>query len=213
MVMFFKPEANKVTVPLIDELTPLAGELGEGSMAGVITTDLFSHALLQYSSLSNALKAGVRAYYIDPSNGFSMELFSRFGEGEVLVGRVYSAEELVRALGVVEENSFVFVSNFSILGTAESDLMALRRLVDERGLYAVFSQNTLELNELNLSSEYRRFFVLPELYEYLLVIRSSSYRGHYRLNVSLSKLPPTHIKNVGEHSITVDEKAGLLLGE
>ncbi|WP_245612469.1 hypothetical protein [Palaeococcus ferrophilus] len=213
MAMFFKPAPNKVTVPLMDELTPLAGELSEGSIAGVITTDLFSQNLIQYSSLAGALNAGVRAYYIDPSNGFSVELFSRFGEGEVLVGKVYSAGELVRALEIVEENSFVFVSNFSILGAGEGDVVGLRRLIDEKGLYAVFSQNTLELNELNLNAEYRRLFVLPELYEYLIVIRSSSYRGHYRLNVSLSKLPALHIKNVGEHSITVDEKAKLLMGE
>lgn len=213
MNMFFKPAPKEeAKIALVDELSPLVGELESGSLAGVITTDLFSQAILQYSSIANALSLEKPTYYLEPTNGFSMQLLDKFGgKGEVLLGKIYTLDELLGALEVVEDDSFVFVSNFGILeGLEKGKLIDLRRLVDRKGLYTVISHNTLEINELNLNAEFRRFFLTPEIFEYLMVLRTSSYRGHHRLNLSLLKTPPLFLKNIGEHSIPIDSKAKLL---
>jgi len=214
MRMFFKPvPKEEVKIGLVDELSPLVGELESGSLAAVITTDLFSQAIIQYSSISNALSLEKPAYYLEPTNGFSLELLNKFGgKGDVLLGKIYTLDELLDAFEVVEDESFVFVSNFGVLeGLEKEKLIDLRKLVDKKGLYAVISHSTLEINELNLNAEFKHLFLVPEIFEYLLVLRTSSYRGHHRLNVSVLKATPLFIKNLGEHSIPIDKKAKLLV--
>ncbi|WP_227738486.1 hypothetical protein [Thermococcus paralvinellae] len=215
MPMFFKPAGeDKKRVGLIEELSPLVGELEEGSMAAVVTTDALAQTILQYSSLANALNSGITAYYLEPTNGFSLKLLSKLSENteNLFLGKIYTLDELSSALELVEDNSFVFVSNFSILeNQSKEKLIKMRKTVDEKGLFLVLSHNTLEINELDLNSEFRRLFSIPELFEHLLVLRTSGYRGHYRMNISVLKAPLEFVKNIGEHSIPIDKKAKLFL--
>ncbi|HIP88714.1 MAG TPA: hypothetical protein EYH24_01830 [Thermococcus paralvinellae] len=213
--MFFKPAGEeKKRVGLIEELSPLIGELEEGSMIAAITTDALAQAILQYSSLANALNSGITAYYLEPTNGFSLKLLSKLSENteNLFLGKIYTLDELSSALELVEDNSLIFVSNFSILERqSRENLIGMRRVVDEKGLFLILSHNTLEINELDLYPEFRRLFGIPELFEYLLVLRTNGYRRHYRMNISILKAPPEFIKNIGEHSVPIDEKAKLFL--
>ena len=213
--MFFKPAGEeKKRVGLIEELSPLIGELEEGSMIAAITTDALAQAILQYSSLANALNSGITAYYLEPTNGFSLKLLSKLSENteNLFLGKIYTLDELSSALELVEDNSLIFVSNFSILERqSRENLIGMRRVVDEKGLFLILSHNTLEINELDLYPEFRRLFGIPELFEYLLVLRTNGYRRHYRMNISILKAPSEFIKNIGEHSVPIDEKAKLFL--
>ena len=213
--MFFKPAGEeKKRVGLIEELSPLIGELEEGSMIAAITTDALAQAILQYSSLANALNSGITAYYLEPTNGFSLKLLSKLSENteNLFLGKIYTLDELSSALELVEDNSLIFVSNFSILERqSRENLIGMRRVVDEKGLFLILSHNTLEINELDLYPEFRRLFGIPELFEYLLVLRTNGYRRHYRMNISILKVPSEFIKNIGEHSVPIDEKAKLFL--
>ncbi|WP_461866126.1 hypothetical protein [Thermococcus sp.] len=214
MPMFFKPEdAETRSIELLDELTGLVGSFEGGSVSGIITTDALSQAILQYSTIANALNSEVPAYYLAPTNSFSLKLLSKLTEKkDILLGRIYSMDDLLGALKTVKEDSLVFVSSFSILiDKSPEDMLALRRIVDDKNLMTVLSHNTLELNELDLTGEFRRLFMLPELFELLMVMRTNSYRGHYRLNLSIIKAPPEFIRNIGEHSIPIDSKAKLFL--
>ncbi len=214
MPMFFKPDDDETRgVELIDELTQLIGPLEEGSMAAVVTIDALSHAILQYSSIASALNSELPAYHLAPANSFSLKLLSRLTEKrDILLARIYSMENLLNALKTVENSSLVFVSDFPVLtGITSEGMLDLRKIVDDKSLMLVLSHNTLELNELDLTGEFRRLFVLPELFELLMVMRTNSYRGHYRLNISILKAPAEFIKSIGEHSIPIDSKAKLFL--
>ncbi len=215
MPMFFKPDdAETRRVELVEELTELVGSLEGGSMSGIITTDALSQAILQYSAIANALNSEVPAYYLSPANSFSLKLLSKLTEKrDVLLGRIYSMDDLLGALKRVEEDSLVFVAGFSVLTDRSAEgMIALRRTVDDRNLMLVLSHSTLELNELDLTGEFRHLFIIPELFELLMVMRTNSYRGHYRLNLSIIKAPPDFIRNIGEHSIPIDSRAKLFLG-
>ncbi|WP_456452052.1 hypothetical protein [Thermococcus sp.] len=215
MPMFFKPDdAETRRVELVEELTELVGSLEGGSVSGIITTDALSQAILQYSAIANALNSEVPAYYLSPANSFSLKLLSKLTEKrDVLLGRIYSMDDLLGALKRVEDDSLVFVAGFSVLMDRSAEgMLALRRIVDDRNLMLVLSHSTLELNELDLTGEFRRLFIIPGLFELLMVMRTNSYRGHYRLNLSIIKAPPDFIRNIGEHSIPIDSRAKLFLG-
>ncbi len=212
--MFFKPDdAEARGIGIIDELIELVGLLEGGSMAGIITTDALSQVVLQYSTIANALNSEVPVYYLAPTNSFSLKLLSKLTDRrDVLLGRVYSMDDLATALKTVQDDSLVFVSNFSVLINIKSeDMLILRKIVDDKNLMLVLSHNTLELNELDLTGEFKRLFIIPELFELLMVMRTNSYRGHYRLNLSILKVPSEFIGNIGEHSIPIDSKAKLFL--
>ncbi|MDN5319895.1 MAG: hypothetical protein PWP49_315 [Thermococcaceae archaeon] len=215
MSMFFKPsDAPKNAIELLEELTPLVGGLENSSIAGVITTDALAQNLIQYSSIANALNSEIPTYYLEPTNGFSTKLLSKFSEKSenILMGKVYTLGELLDALGMVRDDSFVFVSNFGVLEEIDKKgMLELRKIVDRKGIFLVLSHNALEINELNLISEFRRLFFVPELFEYLLVMRVSGYRGHYRLNLTVLKAPSEFVKNTGEHSIPIDSKVKMIL--
>jgi hypothetical protein len=215
MSMFFKPsDAPKNAIELLEELTPLVGGLENSSIAGVITTDALAQNLIQYSSIANALNSEIPTYYLEPTPGFSTKLLSKFSEKSenILMGKVYTLGELLDALGMVRDDSFVFVSNFGVLEEIDKKgMLELRKIVDRKGIFLVLSHNALEINELNLISEFRRLFFVPELFEYLLVMRVSGYRGHYRLNLTVLKAPSEFVKNTGEHSIPIDSKVKMIL--
>ncbi|USS41304.1 hypothetical protein NF865_03685 [Thermococcus aggregans] len=215
MSMFFRPsDTQKKVIEILEELTPLVGGLENSSIAGVITTDALAQTLIQYSAIANALNLEIPTYYLEPTNGFSLKMLNKFSEKSenVLMGKVYTLGDLLDALEMVLDDSFVFVSNFGILEEIDKKgMLELRKIVDRRGIFLVLSHNALEINELNLISEFRRLFFIPELFEHLLVMRVSGYRGHYRLNLSVLKAPPEFVKNTGEHSIPIDSKIKLIL--
>ncbi len=100
----------------------------------------------------------------------------------------------------------------TLLNRSAETLVEVRKLVDGKGgLVLVLGHSTIDLNELDLPGEFRRFFDVPELFEALAVLRTSSYRGHHRLNATVLRAPPEYVSAVGDHSIPVDSLVKPLL--
>ncbi|ASJ04874.1 hypothetical protein A3L01_05660 [Thermococcus barossii] len=202
--MFFKPAELQSR-----EVKPFEGfpfGLSEGSIAGIISTDELAETAFLYHLVANALKDGP-VYHIGPGTAFSVKLLKRLTEdvSNLYAGNVYSLDELVAALNVVEDGSLVVVSLFpALLNRSAEGVVEVRKLVDGKGLILVLGHTTIELNELDLPGEFRRLYDLPEIFEALAVLRTSSYRGHYRLNMTVLKAPPDHVSSVGDHSIPID---------
>jgi len=208
---FFQP------VEEISGIKPFEGfpvEFSRGSLSAVVSTDELAGALFVHTLLSEALKAG-RAYHVGPKRAFSPSILRALEvePSNLLSANVYSAEELVRALNYVDENSTVLVSQFPTLGGISREaLLELRRKVDDGSLTLVLHHETLTFNELDLPGEFSHLFLLPELFDSLLVLRTSSYRGHYRLNATVLKAPPEQIASLGDHSIPVDSLVKVITG-
>lgn len=73
----------------------------------------------------------------------------------------------------------------------------------------------MAFNELDHPGEFTRLFKLPpEVLDALLILRTNSYRGHYRLNMTISKAPPPEwVSSLGDHSIPIDGLVKPLLGK
>jgi hypothetical protein len=202
--MFFKPAELQSR-----EVKPFEGfpfGLSEGSIAGIISTDELAETAFLYHLVANALKDGP-VYHIGPGTAFSVKLLKRLTDdvSNLYAGNVYSIDELVAALNVVEDRSLVVVSLFpALLNRSAEGVVEVRKLVDGKGLILVLGHTTIELNELDLPGEFRRLYDLPEIFEALAVLRTSSYRGHYRLNMTVLKTPPEYVSSVGDHSIPID---------
>ncbi|WP_048058277.1 hypothetical protein [Pyrococcus yayanosii] len=215
MPVFYTPIRDVKSLSLLDEVSRVAGELEEGSMAGVITADPLSTALLKYSSMAKAQASGIPVYYLDVMNGLSPSLLERFGgdPSSVLMARVYSFRELLEGVEMVSDGSFVFVSSFPLLKGADSDgMLELRRLVDLKALFLVLLTENTTLNELDLMGEVRKSFLLPEMFEQLLVLRTGSYRGHYRLRFTVLRTYAERLEGLGEHDVPIDSTVALLMG-
>ncbi|NJE01323.1 hypothetical protein E3E42_05330 [Thermococcus sp. JdF3] len=209
--MFFKPAELQSR-----EVKPFEGfpfGLSEGSLSGIIATDELAETAFLYHLVANALKDGP-VYHIGPGTAFSVKLLKRLTEdvSNLYAGNVYSVDELLTALGIVEDGSLVVVSLFpTLLNRSAEGIVEIRRVVDKKGLILVLSHTTIELNELDLPGEFRRFYELPEVFEVLAVLRTSSYRGHYRLNMTVLKAPPEYLSAVGDHSVSIDSMIKPLL--
>ncbi|ASI98694.1 hypothetical protein [Thermococcus celer] len=209
--MFFKPAELQSR-----EVKPFEGfpfGLAEGSLAGVIFTDELAETVFLYHLVANALKDGP-VYHVGPGASFSVKVLKRLTEdvSNLYTGNVYSLEELVQALNLVEDGSLVVASPFpTLLNRSAETLVEVRKLVDGKGLVLVLGHSTIDLNELDLPGEFRRFFDVPELFEALAVLRTSSYRGHHRLNATVLRAPPEYVSAVGDHSIPVDSLVKPLL--
>ncbi|WP_258084053.1 hypothetical protein [Thermococcus thermotolerans] len=204
MPMFFKPaELQSRDVKPFDAF-PLA--FAEGSMSAMIAADELAETVFLYHLVANALENGL-VYHIGPGASFSVKVLKRIAEdaSNLYAGNVYSVEELLQALNVVEDGSLVVVSLFpALLNRSAEGIVEIRKLVDRKGLILVLGHTTIELNELDLPAEFRRLYDLPEIFEALVVLRTSSYRGHYRLNMTVLKAPPDYVSAVGDHSIPID---------
>jgi len=208
---FFQP------VEEISGIKPFEGfpvEFSRGSLSALVSTDELAGSLFVHTLLSEALKEG-KAYHVGPKRAFSPSIL-RALEAEpstLLSASVYSADELLQALDYVEDGSTVLVSQFPTLrGVSKETLLELRRRADEGSLTLVLHHETLTFNELDLPGEFARLFLLPELFDSLLVLRTSSYRGHYKLNATVLKAPPEQIASLGDHSIPVDSLVRTLTG-
>ncbi|ASJ11061.1 hypothetical protein A3L12_06990 [Thermococcus sp. P6] len=209
--MFFKPAEAQVR-----ELKPFEGfpvTLREGSMAGVVATDKLAGVVFLYHLVAKALEGGP-VYHLGPGVSLSIPLLKRLTAdlSNLYMGKVYSSEELVGALNLVQDGSLVVVSLFpTLLNRSAEALVEIRRLVDGKGLMLVLGHEVMALNELDLPGEFGRFFLVPEIFEILAVLRVSSYRGHYRLNTTLLRAPPEEVSAIGDHSLPVDSLVKPLL--
>jgi len=202
MAMFFKPaELQPREVKPFDSF-PVA--LPAGSVSGIVSADQLAGEVFVHHLVASALKDGP-AYHIGPI--LSIRILEEMSDStsSLYAGSVYTADELMDAFELVEEGSLVVVRRFPVLlGVSGEKLVELRRTADERGLTVVLCHSTLELNELDLPGEFRKLFLLPEIFDLLAVLRTSSYRGHYRLNVTVLRAPAEHVASVGDHSIPAD---------
>ncbi|NJE05112.1 hypothetical protein E3E36_02900 [Thermococcus sp. M36] len=201
--MFFKPaELQPREIKPFDAF-PLA--FAEGSMSAMIAADELAETVFLYHLMANSLGDGP-VYHVGPGSP-SLKLLRKLTEdvSNLYAGNVYSVDELVDALKVVDDGSLVIVSRFpTLLNRSAERLVEIRRKVDKKGLVLVLSHSTIELNELDLPGEFRRFYDLPEIFDVLAVLRTSSYRGHHRFNITVLKAPPDHVSSVGDHSIPAD---------
>jgi len=201
MPVFIKPSDIQLR-----EIKPFdAFPLGftEGSLSALLFGDELSEALFMRGIVSSApSETGI--YNIGPA-GLIPPKGPLSGAENLYLGRVYSLDELVSALGLVEEASIVVVTRFSaLLNRNVEGLVETRRIADERALTLILTHETLEMNELNLPAEFTEHFLLPGLFDSLIVLRTNSYRGHYRLNITVLKAPLDAVSALGDHSIPVD---------
>jgi len=197
-------------------LTPLEGfpvELREGTLSAVVSTDELSSVIFLHSLLAGA---GGKAYVIAQGRRVSPRLIERL-DGDpagVLVGFAYSSGELITGLSQIPPGSLLVVSDFPyIRGVGNDAVLEIRRMTDKKGLITVLHHEAMTFNELNPEGEFERLFYAPGLFDLLLVLRTSSYRGHYRLNITILKAPPEDFLAVGDHSIPVDGLLRKLKGQ
>ncbi|WP_238516366.1 hypothetical protein [Thermococcus onnurineus] len=211
MPMFFKPaEVQSREVKPFEEF-PLS--FSEGSLAGIISTDELANTVFLYHLVANSLLSGP-VYHVGPGSSFSIKVLKRLVDdvSNLYTGNVYSMDELLQALNLVEDNSLVVVSLFpTLLNRTAENIVGLRKTVDRKGLMLVLTYTTIELNELDLPGEFRALYTLPEIFESLAVLRTNSYRGHYRLNMTVLKAPAEFVSNIGDHSIPIDSLVKPLL--
>ena len=202
--MFFQP-----VEPGFPGLTPFEGfpiAFHGGSLSAIVTTDELGWAVFLHNLTANALSNGP-VYHVGPVRGVSTEVLKRLVDdvSGLYLARAYSTKDIVQAFNYVEDGSLVVVSGFPLLpDRREDDVLEIRRSVDEKGLIAVLVHHTLEFNELDLPGEFKRLYILPELFDSLIVIRANSYRGHYKLGVTVLKAPPDQLSARGEHLISAD---------
>ena len=204
MTMFFKPaELESREVKPFDSF-PLA--FPEGSLSGIVYTDELAETVFLHHLAASHLEDGP-VYHVGPGVSLSLkQLMKLAGDiSNLYAGKVYSTEELIEALRLVEAGSLVIVSRYpALLNRSAEKLVEMRRIVDKKGLILVLNHFTLDLNELNLFGEFARLYDLPELFETLVVLRTSSYRGHYRMNLTVLRAPAEYVASVGDHSIPID---------
>ena len=204
MAMFFKPaELESREVKPFDAF-PLA--FAEGSLSGVVSTDELAETVFLHHLIAASLENGP-VYHVGPGSSLSLKSLKNLVEdlSNLYAGNVYSVDELLEALKIVEDGSLVIVSRFpALLNRSVEKLVEVRRLVDKKGLTLVLGHSTMELNELDLPGEFRRLYDLPEIFEALAVLRTSSYRGHYRMNLTVLRAPAEYVASVGDHSIPID---------
>ncbi len=209
MPVFVKP--SDVQLKGIKPFDTFPVEFSEGSLSAILFGDELSEALLIYTLLSS-VAPDKTVYSIGPGR-LALPKEPLGNVENLYLGRVYSLDEMVSALNLVSETSLVVVSEFpALLNRSAEGLVKVRRIADDRGLILIITHETLEMNELNLPTEFAEHFLLPELFDSLLVLRTNSYRGHYRLNLTVLKAPLYAVSALGDHSIPVDSLIKPLLG-
>ncbi|AMM53069.1 hypothetical protein QDY65_06440 [Pyrococcus kukulkanii] len=193
----FRRLSSIPSLEVLGDVSRLVGPLREGDLLGVIATDQLAYSY----ALSTAVESVGRAYYMDVSSRIPPV------SGEVLFGRVYSMEEVLSGLDYVEDGSLVVVGSLNVLEPSKGDILKVKRIADRKGLYMMFVVEEPSLNELDLLSEAKRLFIVPEVFEQLLVLRISYYRGKYRLSLSVLRTYPDNLRALGEHEIQIKEEA------
>ncbi|WP_297521061.1 hypothetical protein [Thermococcus sp.] len=206
MAMFFKPaELQPREVKPLDAF-PVA--LPAGSVSGIVFADQLAEEVFVHHLIASALKDGP-VYHIGPG-ALSVRVLEELSESvsNLYAGNAYTVEELMEALRLVEDASLVIVRRFPLLlNVSAENVVELKRTADEKGLFLVLCHPSLELNELDLPGEFGKLFLLPELFDLLAVLRTSSYRGHHRMNITVLRAPAEYVASVGDHSVPIDSLA------
>jgi len=140
-------------------------------------------------------------------------LFIRGLEGAVITGptapkdypRIFSIGELLRVLEQLKDRT-VFVRSYPLLRGSPDDLFSVLETAYERNLTIILTNTPLALNELNLLKEFERYFFKPEIFDYLMVLRTKLSRGKTRGELSVIRVPPQQIELLGEHSFQIKRK-------
>ncbi|WP_457742999.1 hypothetical protein [Thermococcus sp.] len=209
---FFTPVTEVRGIKPFDDF-PL--EFGDSTLSAVVSTDELAFLVFLHTFMASSPSGSV-AYYLGPGRFFSLSILQRLDgdSSNVLIGNVYSMDELLEAINYVENGSSVFVAQFPLLrGVTPEKLVELRRASDEGALKLVLGHHAVVFNELDLPGEFVRLFHVPELFDALIVLRTSSYRGHYKLNVTVLKAPPEQVSMLGDHSIGIDGLVRRMLGK
>ncbi|EEB73068.1 hypothetical protein [Thermococcus sp. AM4] len=208
-LIFTVPEEREKIIPF--EGFPLGIERGS-SIAMLFSDELSEVFLLAY--LEAALLEGGKVYHVQVGGGFSPLVIRRIvsDTGNFHFGKTYRLQDVIGAMDFVEPGSALVVSGFPLLdGKNGSAVVKVLEKASERDLTLVLTHTPLVLNELDLFGEFRRYFEFPELFEYLMVARVTSYRGHYRLGISLLRAPGELVGLLGEHSVPIDKEIAPLL--
>lgn len=168
-----------------------------GTLSAVIFSDEVSEIVFIKSLL---LAWPGRVTYLEPGRRFSSREMENLS-----YGRVYDARDVRDELGSSEEGSLVVVSGAPLLRNFDADfVMSLRPILDDRNLTIVMYHLPLAINELDLASEFRRYYHIPELMDYLMAMRTSSYRGHYRMSLTVMRAPHDFVGLLGDHVFSID---------
>ncbi|MBP1912960.1 hypothetical protein [Thermococcus stetteri] len=208
---FFQPAIETSGIKPFDDF-PM--EFSEGTLSGVVSTDELASVLFVHYLVAGC-PDDKKVYAVAPGRLVSPKTLSLLGvdPSKLLIGSVYSPDELLSALELVEEGSLLIVGNFPALNPSSETVLEMRRVVDDKGLIAVLHHFPVAFNELDHPGEFTRLFKLPEILDALLILRINSYRGHYRLNMTVSKAPPEWVSSLGDHSIPIDGLVKPLLGK
>ncbi len=203
MSMFFKPaELQPREVKPFDAF-PVG--LPAGGVSGIVFADQLSEEIFIHHIIASTLSNG-SVYHIGPGS-LSIRVLEKLTESasNLYAGNTYTAEELMSALRLVEEDSLVVVRRFPLISDLSAGtVIETKRTADEKGLTLILCHPALELNELDLPGEFKRLFLLPEIFDLLAVLRTNSYRGHYRMNVTVLRTPAEYVASIGDHSILID---------
>ncbi|WP_048055874.1 hypothetical protein [Pyrococcus sp. ST04] len=190
----FRKLASEPSLNVFGEISEIVGSLRQGDIAGIIVTDQ-----LAYSYVLNLILSSVGTFYY-------MDVSSRIHSGDILFARVYSLEDVFSALEFVDESSVIAVGSFNVLGINGKQLFEIKKMIDSKGLYGVFIAEEQNLNELDILGEARRIFDVPELFEQLLVVRVSHYRGKYKAGLTVLRTYLDNLASLGEHELSVKEE-------
>ncbi len=166
-------------------------------MSALIFSDELSEIVFM-KSLILSWPAGV--VYLEPGRRFSSE-----GLSGVTVSSVYDLEDVKAEIKAAGKDELIIVGGAPLLRNFSQDsLIDLRALSDEAGTTLVLYHLPLSINELDLASEFKRYYHTPELMDYLMVMRTSSYRGHYRMSLSVIRAPHDFVTLIGDHVFSID---------
>ncbi|NPA47774.1 MAG: hypothetical protein GXO14_03890 [Thermococci archaeon] len=176
---------------------------------GTLSAVIFSDETAEIVFVKSLIRAWPgRAVYLEPGRRFSGQ-----GLDNLSYGRVYDVEAVYEEVKSAAEGSLIVISGAPLLRNFAADsVMSLRALLDEGDLTVVMYHLPLSINELDLASEFRRYYHVPELMDYLLAMRTSSYRGHYRMSLTVMRAPYDFVGLLGDHVFSVDGALREVLG-
>lgn len=107
---FFQPAIETSGVKPFEDF-PI--EFSEGTLSGVISTDELASVLFVHY-LAAGCPDDKKAYVVAPGRLVSPKTLSLLGAdpSKLLIGSVYSPDELISALELVEEGSLLIIGNF-----------------------------------------------------------------------------------------------------
>lgn len=201
-LVFHAPSESEEVKPFED--FPLG--VKRGSSLAILFPDELSEVFLLSCFEAAMLDLGP-VYHVQVGGGFGPGALSKIREDlrGFYFGKAYRIQEIVEGTGMIEPGSTLVVAGFPLLDyRTVRNTVRILEIAGEKGLTVILAHTPLMLNELDLPGEFSAHFEVPELFDYLMVARVRSYRGHYRLNVSLLRVPADLVGLLGDHSIPID---------